>query len=189
MYEANKYSFELDGTMVKLLEEEFDVEKITSKFAEAVAGKGPDEVEAQGKSIFEAYGRDWMKRTHQLGEEYPDRTYEVLKEMIDSCDGYYKFSLLPQRFIEIAYLSVMEFTTLPVIENNADRLIYRIVDCSLYKKLKEKCGDEVAAALPCRHACLTACETIHRDLDVDAIIRMDASMPKEGYCEFSARKV
>lgn len=188
LYEPNKYSFELNPEMFQLLHDEFDVEKITSRFAEVLNGKGPEEIEAEGKAIFEAYGRDWIKKVHQLGDEYPDRTYEVLKEIIDKSGGFFKFGLLPQRFIEIAYLSVMEISTLPIIENNAERLIYRMVDCLMFNRLKEKCGEEVANLLPCRHACLTACKTIHQDLDIDAIIQMEASMPKDGHCQFAARR-
>jgi hypothetical protein len=58
----------------------------------------------------------------------------------------------------------------------------------MFNKLQDKCGEEVANLLPCRHACLTACKTIHQDLDIDAIVQMEASMPKDGYCQFNARR-
>jgi hypothetical protein len=95
---------------------------------------------------------------------------------------------VPQRFIEIAYLSTMDLSVLPIVENNAKRIIYRLTECKMNKTLKEKCGDKVADTLPCRHACLTACKTIHEDLDLDALVEMTGSMPKDGYCEFTARR-
>ena len=188
IYEVKKYSYELNPEMLKLIGEEFDVDKLTTKFADAVKGKSKEEIETIGKEIFEAYGRDWMKKCHKLGDEYPDRTYEILLETIDKTGGYYKFALVPQRFIEIAYLSTQDISILPIVENNNNRLIYRMVDCKTFKNLKEKCGDEVANLLPCKHACMTACETIHQDLEVDALIQMTASMPKEHYCEFAAKR-
>ena len=129
-----------------------------------------------------------MKRTLELGEEYPDRTYEVLKESIDKTGGYYKFTLLPQRFLEIAYLSTQDISILPIVENNAQRLVYRMVDCLTYKTIKERCGEQIANLLVCRHACLGGCESLHRDLEIDAIIQMAASMEKDGYCEFVVRR-
>ena len=90
LYEPNKYSFELNSEMLQLLHDEFDVEKITSKFAEALNGKGPEEIEKEGKAIFETYGRDWIRKVHQLGDEYPDRTYEVLKEIIDKSQANWR---------------------------------------------------------------------------------------------------
>lgn len=188
IYEVKNYSYELNPEMIKLLAEEFDVDKVTTKLADAIKGKSKEEIEAIGKDIFEAYGRDWMKKCHKLGDEYPDRTYEVLLETIDKTGGYYKFALLPQRFIEIAYLSTQDISTLPIVENNKDRLIYRMVDCKIFKNIKEKCGDEAANLLTCKNACITACETIHQDLEIDALIQMTASMPTDNYCEFAAKR-
>ncbi|MCJ7622306.1 MAG: hypothetical protein MUO76_02295, partial [Anaerolineaceae bacterium] len=141
-----------------------------------------------GEKIFTDYGREWIRKTHKLGEEYPDRTYEVLLEAIDKTGGYLRFSLVPQRFIEIAYLSTQDISILPIVENNKDRLVYRMVECLTFKKIKEKCGAKVADQLPCRHACLTACDVLHQDLDIDAQISMDASIPKDGYCQFTAKR-
>ena len=188
IYEVNTYSYELNPEMLKLLGEEFDVDKVTTKFAESVKGKSKDEIEAIGKDIFNAYGRDWMKKCHKLGDEYPDRTYEVLLETIDKTGGYYKFALVPQRFIEIAYLATQEISTLPIVENNNNRLIYRMVECTTFNNIKGKCGDDVANMLTCKNACLKACETIHQDLDIDALIQMTASMPIDNYCEFEAKR-
>ncbi len=189
MYEQNQYSYELNPVMLEQLNEEFDIEKMTSAFSEQIKGKSSDEISSKGKTFFEDYGTNWMKKAHKLGEEYPDRTYEVLKMAIDKADGnYFKFALLPQRFIEIAYLSTQDIPVLPIIENNPERLVYRMVECKTYSSLKEKCGEDAAKQLPCRHACLAACKTIHRDLEIDANIKMDASIPVEGYCQFSARR-
>ena len=183
------YSFELNTDVLQIIHSEFDVQKVVDDFAQAISGKSKEEIEAIGKQIFENYGKGWMSRAHQLGDEYPDRTSEVLLETIDKCDGYYKFALLPQRFIEIAYLGINDqLRMLPIVENSPSCLTYRMNDCSLFKALKEKCGDEVASLLPCQHACLAAIETIHNELDIEAIMTMDASMVRDGYCQFSAAK-
>lgn len=189
MYEQNQYSYELNPEMLKQLGEQFDVEKATTAFSEQIKGKSPDEIASLGKSFFEDYGTSWMRQTYKLGEEYPDRTYEVLKMAIDKADGnYFKFALLPQRFIEIAYLSTQDIPVLPIIENNPERLVYRMVECKTYSSLKETCGEDTAKQLPCRHACLTACTTIHKDLDIDVNVEMEASIPVDGYCQFAARR-
>ena len=186
IYEPKLYSFELNKEMLAALAEEFDVDKLASDFAKAVEGKSTEEVASTAEDFFADYGTRWIRKSHKLGEEYPDRTYEVLLEAIDSTGGYLRFALVPQRFLEIAYLATQEITHLPVIENNQHRLVYRLTDCTTYRKLKERCGDEVAGALPCRHACMTACEVLHRDLEIDASIQMQAAMPKDGYCQFAA---
>lgn len=188
IYTIKQYSYELNPEMLKMIGEQFDVDKVTTKFAEAVKGKSTPEIEAAGKDIFEAYGRDWMKLSHKLGEEYPDRTYEVLLEAVDKTGGYLKFALVPQRFIEIAYLSTQELSILPIVENNYNKLVYRLADCKIFKMIKDKCGDEIANMLNCKNACLAACKTIHQDLDIDAIISQTATIPENGYCQFEAKR-
>ena len=188
MVEKRVLSYELNQDMLALIRQEFDVEKLVTRFCEAIADKGKQEIEGIGKEIFAEYGRDLIRRTLQLGEEYPDRTYEVLKEAIDQLGGYYKFGLLPQRFLEIAYLSLSELRNLPIMENNPRRLAYRITDCPIYKSLTDKCGEDTAKLMACRHVCLTAVDVLHQDLDLDAVAAMEASMPKDGYCQFSASK-
>ena len=79
MPEAPIMSFELNEEMLNTIEDEFSPEKIASRLADAVAGKSPEEVDGIGEEMFTRYGADLMKRSYELGEEYPDRTYEVIK--------------------------------------------------------------------------------------------------------------
>jgi hypothetical protein len=188
IYEPKLYSYELNKEMMAALAEEFDVDAMASEFAEAVEGKSGEEAAATAESFFIDYGTRWIRRSHKLGEEYPDRTYEVLREAIDSTGGYLRFALVPQRFLEIAYLATQDFPHLPIVENNQFRLVYRLNQCKTYQKLKETCGKKLADSLPCRHACTTACEVLHRDLEVDATVEMQAEMPKDGYCQFAATR-
>jgi hypothetical protein len=189
MAEGIAYSFELNPEMLELINKEFDVTKMAAKFAEAVKGKSTEEIEKIAKEMFTEYGTEWIRRTLQLGEEYPDRTYEVLKEAIDKTGGYYRFALLPQRFIEIAYLATQEFPSLPIVENNARALVYKLPDCLMYKSLKEACGEAVANTVPCKHSCITAIKVLHQDLDIDAHVGMEAEIAKDGYCQFYARSI
>ena len=188
MVEKQVLSYELNQDMLASIRREFDVKKVVTRFSEAIADKSKQQIEEIGKEIFAEYGRELMHRTLQLGEEYPDRTYEVLKEAIDQLGGYYRFALLPQRFLEIAYLSIFELANLAIMENSPRRLAYRITDCPIYRLLTEKCGEDVAKLKACKHICLTAIDVLHQDLDLDAVASMQASLPKNGYCQFSATK-
>lgn len=184
------YSFDLNADMIKLIREEFNAEAVASKLAEAIKGKPKGEIEKIANALFEEVGESWMRRTMQLGEEYSDRTIEVVKESIDRQGN--QFLLFPhvlQRFVEIAYLSTQEFLKVPITLNNMEVLEYRIPQCALFSKIKEKCGDEVANLMTCKNYCLKALETVHRDLDMDAVVDMAKSTAKDGYCEFSMRKL
>ena len=181
-------SFDLNESMTKTIAQEFDIQELTSQFAEAVAGKSGEAIEKAAKEIFGDYGRRLMRRSRQLGEEYMDRTYEMMKKVIDKTGVMY-FPLVPQRFIEIAYLSTQPIFTLAIIQNNGQKLVYKLTECGTFNAVKEKCGSDIVNSLPCRHACLAALETVFQDLDIQTNIGMEATMPQDGYCQFAAIKL
>lgn len=189
IYEAKPYSFELNEDWLGIMAKEFDMEKAADDFAQAIAGKDKDEIEAVGKEFFERYGTNLMKRSLQLGEEYMDRTYQVLKAACEKTGDYLTWPLVPQRFIEAAILSTQDILVMPVILNNHDCLQFRVEDCKLYTALKEKCGQEVADLLSCRHGCLAMIQTAFSELDLGASTSMTGSTPKEEYCEFTILRV
>ena len=187
MNQVKEYSYNLDENMLKLLGREFGAEEHVGRFCQAVAGKKKGEIEEIASGIFGEYGREWMRRTIQLGEEYVDRTYEVLQAIAEKTNSY-RFGLIPQRFLEIAYLATQEFSSLPVLECNAHCLRYKIDECLIYKTQRQLCGDEIAELMPCRYACLNACRTLHDSLNIDATVEMPNSMSRDGYCQFVVRK-
>lgn len=184
MPDSPMISFELNEKMLDTIEDEFSPEKIASRLAEAVKGKSAEEVDRIGEELFARYGADLMKRSYELGEEYMDRTYEVIREAAEST-GSFTFPLIPQRFIEIAYLSTQHIGTLPVMVNNANELIFQIKDCKIYDQIKTKAGEDIARKLICKTGCLKACETIFSQFGFsDVSIGMNAATHQEGYCEF-----
>ena len=184
------YSFDLNEDMIKLIREEFNADVVASKLAEAIKGKAKGDVEKVASALFEELGASWMRKTMQLGEEYSDRTIEMVKESVDRQGNQFMFwPHIPQRFVEIAYLGTQEFLKVPITLNNLEVLEYRIPQCALFNKIKEKSGDEVASLMTCKNYCLTALETLRKDLDLEAVIDMAKSTANDGYCEFSIRKI
>jgi hypothetical protein len=186
--EAKKeYSFELQEDMLGLMETEFSPHEIAAKLAAAVQGKSSQEISEIGKEIFTDYGNRWARRVIDLGESYMDRTYEILREAIDET-GSTAFPLIPQRFIEIAYLSTQRISTLPIVENNFARLIFRIENCRTYQAILDQCDENAAKLLVCQHGCLSLCKKIMEGLNVDGIeAEMSARTPDEGYCQFTLK--
>ena len=181
------YSFELNTDMVGLIRKDFDPPLIVSEFAKALGEKGGGQPEVVAEKIFGKYGVEWMRKSIQLGEEYPDRTYEVLRIAADKT-GELVFPLVLQRFMEIAYLSTQQFRKLNIVENWSRRLVYMLKDCYMFKTLQGKCGAEVANLLPCRHACLAAIQTAASELQMDVTAEMEAMMVKDGYCQFAINR-
>ena len=179
-----RLSFELNEEMLEILAESFSPRGIAEKLADEIKGKSPDQISESGGALFSAYGRQWGERTVELGHEYSDRTYEVLKEAVEKT-GTMTFPLMLQRFIEIGYLSTQDLTFLPVIENTASALIFRISDCKIYEAIKEISGEETARCLVCKQGCLTFCRTLAEALNLkDLDVAMSAKTPDQGFCEF-----
>ena len=186
--EMAKLSFDLDEDMLDTISQEFDISKLVAKFSEAIATEEKEQIEGIAQRIFGEYGRDLMKRTVQLGEEYPDRTYEVIKAAAEKT-GNFAFPHIPQRFLEIAYLSTQPIMKLDIVENSPRRLIYKLESCATFDALKQRCGDKVASLLPCKYVCLAACDTLFKALGMPMELVMGASMISDGYCQFMVTKV
>ena len=191
LYVAPKpYSFDLNEDMVEMLRAEFNADIVSSKLAEAIKGKKKEEIAEVAGALFKELGQAWMQKTIQLGEEYSDRTIEIVFESIDRQGNQFMvFPHVPQRFVEIAYLGTQEFMKVPITLNNMETLEYRIPQCALFRAIKEKCGEDVANQMTCKDYCLTALETVRQHLDMEAIINMAKSTATDGYCEFSMRKM
>ena len=187
MYEAKPYSFELNEDWLGIMAKEFDIKKAVTDFAALIMGK--NNIEAMGKEFFETYGVNLMRRSLQLGEEYMDHTYGILKAANEKTGGYITWPLIPQRFIEAAILSTQDIMVVNVILNNHDCLQFRVEDCKLYAGLEEKCGQEVASMLPCKHGCLAMIQTAFSDLGLGAETSMTGTTPKDSYCEFTTLRV
>ena len=136
MTSSETYSFDLNEEMVQRLEQEFGPEALRNEI-KRVGNAGITE------AFFGDFGKRWMGRTLELGEQYGDRTYEVLKAAVEKT-GTLAFPFIPERFVEIAYLSTQPIYTVPIVENGAAGLVFKMPFCSFYKVIKEEMGDEFA---------------------------------------------
>ena len=184
------YSFDLNEDMIKMIREEFNADVVSSKLFEAIEGKKKGEIAEVAGALFKELGQAWMQKTIQLGEEYSDRTIEIVLESVDRQGNQFMvFPHVPQRFIEIAYLGTQDFMKVPITLNNLEMLEYRIPQCALFRAIKEKCGEEVAGLMTCKDYCLSALETVKKHVEMEAIIDMAKSTATDGYCEFLMRKM
>lgn len=184
------YSFDLNEDMVNMIRSEFGAEVVADKLSAAIKGKTKADVAAVASALFKELGGAWMQKTIQLSDEYSDRTIEVVLESVDrQGNQFLAWPHVPQRFVEIAYLSTQAFLKVPITLNNLEVLEYRIPQCALFGAIKEKCGDDVANLMTCKEYCLTALETVRRHQELEAIVDMPKATAADGYCEFSMRKL
>ena len=183
------YSFDLNEDMVNMIRSEFNADAVSSRLAEAIKGKKADIADV-ASALFKELGGAWMQKTIQLGEEYSDRTIEVVLESVDRQGSQFMvWPHIPQRFIEIAYLGTQAFLKVPITLNNSEALEYRIPQCALFGAIKEKCGDEVANLMTCKDYCLTALDTVCKHQEIEVITSMPKNTAADGFCEFLMKKL
>lgn len=186
--DALPWSFDLDQEMIDEIGEAFDPAHAVAELKGLVEGKPADEAHAIGREYFADYGHRLMERSVALGEEFRERTYEVLlaaQERIDN-DGW---PFVPQRFIEIAYLSSQPIYTLPIVENSAYRFTWKLALCETYRQIEEQLGPETAQRLPCQAGCIAATQRAFAKFGFDVTVSPEARMPDDDFCQFSAPRV
>ena len=184
MNETNEHVFDLSEDMVNQLEKEFGPDALGKEMASSFEGKPDDAAAAQ---FFENFGRRWMTRSIELGEQHPDRTFEVLQECAEEIPEL-RFPFLPQRYIEIAYLSTQPIYTVPISENGVTGLVFKMPFCDYFKAVQESQAEEFANQLHCKSTCVAACEKAFEHFGQDVNIGMDSTMTDDGVCQFSIRK-
>lgn len=184
------YSFDLNEDMVNMIREEFNADAVYGMLAEALGDKSGDDMQKAAEELFTETGEKWMRKTIQLGEEYSDRTIEVVFETVDrNGEQFMIFPHVPQRFIEIGYLSTQEFMKVPFVLNNMTDLCYRIPQCALFNKIKESSGEEFADLMTCKSHCMSALNTIKDHMDLDVLIEQQATTAADGHCRFLLKKL
>jgi hypothetical protein len=184
------YSFDLNEDMISMLRDEYGAEVVADKLAAVIKGKSKAAVEKAAREFFTDEGKAWMQKTIQLGEEYSDRTIEVILEAVDrQGNQFLLWPHVPQRFVEIAYLGTQNFLKVPITLNNSEVLAYRIPQCALYGAIGEKCGKNVAKMMTCSDYCMTALDTLRKHVEMEMLNEQVASTAKDGYCEFYMRKL
>jgi hypothetical protein len=177
-----KYNFDLDEEIIKDLSEEFNPQN----FVKDLKLPNPMDFEAMTVS-FQNYGRDLARTSIILGEKKPDRTYEVMKQAIAKT-GEMKFPLVPQRYIEIAYLSTQPFKRLWVISNNPKVFSYRLKECNIYQAIRQKYGEEVANKMVCKSACFAILNETFSHFGLDIEFSLETGMADAGSCQFRIEK-
>ncbi len=180
------WSFDLSDELVDRIRAEFEPDSAVEELAAKIASRPVDEAAQTAEAFFGDYGRRWMDRTLELGEEYAERTYLNLKAAVEKT-GEMGFPLIPERFVEIAYLSTQPIYSLPIVEASRNAFSFKMVFCDTITELREQCGDELADRLPCSKGCLAAVERAFSATGYPADVVQEASVIGGEFCQFTAR--
>ena len=178
------WTFDLSEEMVDRIKNEFDPHDAVAELAPKVEGKGPADAQKVAEDYFRDYGQRWMDRSLELGNQYRDRTYETLIAAAKKT-GEMGFPFIPERFIEIAYLSAQPIYSLPIVENTRNRFAFKMAFCDTIENLREQCGDALADGLPCAAGCLAATARAFSANGIDVEVKQESSIVTGDFCQFS----
>lgn len=164
--------------MLKELSDEFNPED----FVEGLNISKHKKIEDSSES-FKDYGKKLAKKSIEEGEDRSDRIQEVLKKVIDKTDEL-RFPLLPERYIEIAYLSIQPFKRLWINSNSPEVFSYKLDSCKVYETIKEVYGEKAAKKMACKSACIALLEEVFSYFDLDFQTTMECNMADDGKCLF-----
>lgn len=173
-------NYRISKDLFETIENEFKTETIAKKY-----------LESKNPNLFKEYGKSLMERTYELGSkpEYSDRIYELMQIAAKDTGGEVRFPHVPQRFIEIAYLSVHFMGILRIRVNNMKELTFTVNEkhCGIYGHLKEGLSEDELKTLPCQEACMTSVTRIFELLKMDGVtVSQTEKMPEVGVCTFCA---
>lgn len=177
-----KYNLDLDEGMMKEMSEEF----APVNFVKSLKLSKPHSIE-DARASLEEYGRELACKSIEKGEKRIDRVYHVMKKAMEKT-GEMKFPFIPQRYLEIAYLSIQPIRRLRIVTNSPRIFSFRLNECSLYKAIEEEYGKEAADKMVCKSACFALIEEILSHFDFNIKPSLEASMADDGKCQFKIER-
>lgn len=187
---SKKISYRLSAELMELLEQEFPIDQLVTRYKGALEDLGEALEGDIDKEIFGTFGRNLADRLCELESGYRDRNAEVLY-MVAQQTGH-PFPSIQQRLLEMAYLAIMNENKIRFQELSFKRLAYEVSFCKLNQQLVQETGPEVAGKIPCRHLCMALNRRICEKTDIGNVVGV--SMPskisdEKGGCVFSTEMI
>lgn len=184
---SKKYSYSLSPDLMALLEKEFPIEPLVTRYKEALESSGGTGEEEVDKELFGTFGRNLADRLCEVESGYRDRNAEIVY-MVAQKTGH-PFPSIQQRLLEMAYLGIMNENKIQFQEISFKRLAYEVDFCVLNRQLTEEISPEVANRIPCRHLCMELGRRIYDNTEVGNVVEMhmlSTISDEKDHCVFSA---
>jgi hypothetical protein len=181
--EDELYNYYFSDDLISRFSHRFGMDRVINDFIALAKDKNKKET---NKVACEKLGQYLLELSTSLAraeKDSMDRTGEIMYQVADKTG--IRFPSVPQRLLELGFMSTRPLDKLTVIETNPKALVLRIPSCTAYNEIKQKLGEEKAGDLPCRHACLLNSITLFEQLGIAAEFRNTAKANEKGYCEFA----
>ncbi|GAB4345503.1 MAG: hypothetical protein Kow0099_25850 [Candidatus Abyssubacteria bacterium] len=179
------------GRRMKLEEgvaREFDMpkqmaEEVSSSFSvQELVDSLRDKPEEEARKALDEFGRAVMKKVIELADtRYRDRT----AEMIDIVAGQtgIQFPHKLQRYVELSVLALRPQDKWNITRSTTKEMRLQEYSCAIHKALTEASVN--MNGLSCSAGCIAGFIEAARGISLKMRVTQTASLPEDGYCEFT----
>nr|MDO8133384.1 hypothetical protein [Candidatus Njordarchaeum guaymaensis] len=180
--EEELYDYYFSDALLSRFAQNFRMDEIISKFISSVREKKTDQIENVAKQVLGEYSQKLTSFLVKSEKDSLDRTGEIMYQVAEKTGVI--FPSIPQRLIELAFMSTRPQDRLLFPIATTKELVLRVAPCAAYSELKKNLGEEKVRGVPCKYGCIANSKTLFDGLRIAVKSEIKAKMSEKGYCEF-----
>jgi hypothetical protein len=180
--EEELYDYYFSNAVLSRFAKDFKMDGVINRFISLVKEKRTNEIENVAKQVLGGYLQNLSSSLVRLEKDSLDRTGEIMYQVAEKTG--IRFPSIPQRLVELAFMSTRPQDKLSVPVATTDELALRVSPCAAYSELKKTLGEKEARIMPCKYGCIANSKILFDELKIAVKSQTRARISDTGYCEF-----
>jgi hypothetical protein len=180
--EEELYDYYFSDAVLSRFAQSFRMDGVITRFISLVKEKRIDQIENVAKQLLGEYLQNLSSSLVRYEKDSLDRTGEIMYQVAEKTGV--RFPSIPQRLIELAFISTRSQDKLLVSTATTEEIVFRVSPCITYSELKKSLGEEKARDMPCRYGCIANSKILFDELKIAVKSETRARISDAGYCEF-----
>jgi hypothetical protein len=176
------YDYYFSDDLVSKFSQRFNMMKAISGFISMAKEKTSKQIDVIARQVLGKYSQELSTSLVDSDKDHMDRGGEIIHQVAERTG--IKFPSIPQRLIELGFMSTRAQDKLTIFVSTSKTLTLRVSTCAAYTELKSKFGEEKAKDLPCKYGCLANSKILFDKLNIPVELEGSANINEKGYCEF-----
>lgn len=177
------YDYYFSNNLLSKFSQRFNMTKAISEFILMAKEKTSKQIDSVARQVLGKYSQELSTSLVDSEKDHMDRGGEIIHQVAERTG--IKFPSIPQRLIELGFMSTRAQDKLAISVSTSKTLTLRVSACAAYDELKSKLGEEKAKDLPCKYGCLANSKILFDKLNIPVELEGSADINEKGYCEFT----
>ncbi len=177
------YAYYFSDDILSKFSQRFSMEKAISEFISKAEKKTSKQIDNFAKQELGKYSQELLTSLVNSEKNHMDRTGDIIYQVAEKTG--IKFPSIPQRLIELGFMSTRPHDRLAIPVSTPKVLTIRASACAAYVQLKSRLGEEKAKDLPCKYGCIANSKILFDELNIPVELESRTNMHEKGYCEFT----